>query len=135
MIINISNKSAKDRVITCIDNGSISSYPIKSDEKIEFTTVEPLAEIECDGTVILVPTIFETSSYTIIDDKDIVRGRKQADMMYIIILIVMCALTVLFLKTNVIFMVLFLIIQALIITGAYKILKTEQLGEVVFIER
>lgn len=135
MIININNKSSQDRVITCIDNGTIKSYPVKTNEQVEFSSVEPLAEIECDGSVILLPTIFETANYAIIDDKDIYRERKQADVIYFICLVLMCALTILFLKTTIIYLILFLVIQALIITGVYKILKSEQKGEVVFIER
>lgn len=135
MIINIHNSSSKERVITCLDKGTVKTYSVEVDQSIEFNSNESLSEIECDGTILLLPSIFEASSYTLIDDKEILRGRRQADILYIIILILMCSLTILYLRGNLIILGLFLVTQALIITGIYKILKSEQIGEVVFIER
>lgn len=134
MIINITNKSMKDREVTCLDNGAVNRYAINSEQSIQFESTESLAEIECDGTVLLVPTVADSISYTIIDDLDIVRGRKQTDILYIILLLLMCTLSVILLNTHIVYMIIFLIIQALIMTGIYRILKTEQKGEVVFIE-
>lgn len=134
MVIGIDNKSSKQRIITCLIDEKLKTYKIDVNENIKFDVNEPLAEIECDGTVILIPTIDEAVNYSLIDDQDIYLARKQSDIIYITCLILMCALTVLFLKTTIILIVLFLIIQALIITGIYKILKSEQKGEVVFLE-
>lgn len=135
MVINIINKSTKDRVITCLDQGAVKSYPVAVNETIEFENYENLAEIECAGTTLFIPTIFETTNYTLVDDKEIYRARKQADIMYVLVLTLMIAVTILSIDATIVITGLFLIIEALIITGVYKIVRSEQVGEVVFIER
>ncbi len=135
MVINIINKSTKTRVITCLDHGTVKSYSVAVNETIEFDNDENLAEIECAGTTLFIPTIFNSVNYALIDDQDIYRARKQADIMYIFVLILMLVITILTINANLIITVLFLAIQALIITGIYKIVRSEQVGEVVFIER
>lgn len=135
MVINIQNKSSRQRHITCLDNGMVKAFDVEPGHSVEFTSDEELAEIECDGSVTLVPTIFEAKSFTLIDDKEILRSRRQADILYVIILIFICSLTILNLRGNLIILGVFLVIEALIVTGIYKILKSEQIGEVVFIER
>ncbi len=135
MLITINNKSSKERIVTCLNDGKVDSYSIEVDERIEFECFEDLAELECEGTVYFVPTVQDQKIYTLIDDKEIYRSRKQADVLYVLVLVVMCSISILTLHANLLIMVLFLLIQVLIITGIYRILKTEQSGEVIFIER
>lgn len=135
MLITINNKSSKERIVTCLNAGKVNTYSIDVDGKIEFDCLEDLAELECDGTVHFVPTVQEQTVYTLIDDKEIYRSRKQADVLYVLTLVIMCSISILTLHTSLLIMGIFLLIQILIITGVYRILKTEQSGEVVFIER
>lgn len=135
MLITINNKSSKERIVTCLSDGKVDSYSIEVDEQIEFECFEDLTELECEGTVHFVPTVEDQKIYTLIDDKEIYRSRKQADVLYVLVLVVMCSISILTLYANLLIMGLFLLIQVLIITGIYRILKTEQSGEVVFIER
>ncbi len=135
MLITINNRSSKERVVTCLNEGKVNTYTIDIDEKIEFDCTEDLAELECDGTVHFVPTVQEETHYTLIDDKEILRSRKQADVLYVFVLVVMCSISILTLYSSLLILGMFLLIQILIITGIYRILKSEQSGEVVFIER
>lgn len=136
MVINIKNQSGKNRVVTSIDQGSIKSYPLEVDQVVQFECHEDMAELECDGTVLLVPTVLESVNYTLIEDKEIIRSRQQADVLYVFILVAICAITILTLKsTSLLVLAVFLMIEVLIITGMYKVLKSEQRGETVFIER
>lgn len=135
MQIYIRNNSSKPRIVLCSDQGSNKSYKVLVNEVVEITCSEELAELECAGTVLFVPTVFEMMEYTLIDDEDIKRSRKQADILYLIFLISICILTILTLDTLLLYSLLFIVVEVLILTGCYRVLKTEQRGEVVFIKR
>ncbi|WOO88082.1 hypothetical protein RZE82_03880 [Mollicutes bacterium LVI A0039] len=135
MIINISNKTGKDRIVTSIDQGEVKTYTITKDNFIEFECHETLVELECDGTVLFIPNALDAMNYTLIEDKEVLLARIQINVVFIISLIIMCSITLLTLKANIMVTGLFLIIQALIIFGMYNSLRTEQRGETVFITR
>ncbi len=135
MKISINNKTGIDRVITILDNGTVKKYAVQNEEIIDIECNEDLAELECSGTLHLCPTIFDYKAYVLIEDQEITQARKQLDIIYIITLVILCAVSILLLKVGPILIGLFLVIIVLLVTGMYKILKTEQKGEVVFIER
>lgn len=135
MIISIENKTNKDRVVTSIDQGKVNSYKIATDEIYEFECDENLAEIECDGSVIFIPTVIDAKNYVIIDDMEVKRSSKQIDILFVTLLIAFSVIAFIKIDANLIVTGLFLVIQALILTGIYRVLKSEQKGQVVFLEK
>lgn len=135
MIIKLENKSGKERVISSIDSGSLQTYKVEENQTVEIECSENLAELECSGTVIFIPTVFEEVSYTLIEDKEIIQSRKQIDAMFLILLITVLIIIVLAIKASVFIIGMALVIQALILLGVYKVLRSEQKGEVVFVNK
>lgn len=135
MKISINNKTGIERIVTVLDQGTVKKYTIEDEQLINIECTEDLAELECSGTIHFCPTIFENKSYTLVNDQEIIQVRKQLDILYTLVLIILGAISILLLNTSPIFIGLFLVIIVLIVTGIYKILKSEQKGEVVFVER
>lgn len=135
MIIKLENKSGKERVVSSIDSGSVLTYKVEDGQTVEIECSENLAELECSGTVIFIPTVFEEVGYTLIEDKEVIQSRKQIDAMFLILLITVLIMIVLSIKVSVFVIGIALVIQALILLGVYKVLRSEQKGEVVFVNK
>lgn len=135
MIIKITNMSTKKRIVTSIDDGKITTYPLEVNEHIEFDSNENLAELECDGTVLFVPNALDSVSYALIEDEEAKVDRTKIDIVFILYLMAMCTITIFTINAEFWVIALFLIIESGLIFAVHHLFIKEQDGNILFFEQ
>lgn len=77
MEFKITNNTPKAKVVTVVDNQEMKKITIAPTEHVVIANPKDLSELECNGTIFLLPTFIENKQVELLDDKEVKRSKFQ----------------------------------------------------------
>ncbi len=134
-MLTIYNETNKEIVVTRVNENGLDTYPIAIGNNVKLEPTSDLMELECEGTVYFAPTFHKNTRVDIIEDRELAVLKKKTDLFFIIISVIFIALVFLFVTQGIVFQALYIVTILFFAKGIHSLIKNENIGNVVFIER
>lgn len=130
--INNRTKTVKEVTITLVDG--MNKYKIEPNESITVPNPRDLAELECNNSIFLIPTLVEPKSLSIIDDLEIARNKFQLVFGLILLLAIVGGFTFYTLNVDLSIKLALIAIEVITALVVWFYLNAELKANVIFFE-
>ncbi len=134
-MVTIYNETDKAIIVTRVNDNGLDTYTIDVGNNVKLEPTSDLMELECEGTVYFAPTFHKNARVDIIEDRELTILKKKTDLFFIIVSVIFVALVFLFVTQGIVFQALYTVTILFFAKGVHSLIKNENIGNVVFIER